>query len=66
MKLNQSVSDICRKAIRLSNNSLKTLDDFNVGMKAVLENPESVEWIDLSFNDLAKIEDVRIASNITW
>lgn len=48
----------CTKAIRLSNNSLTKLDNFNVGMKAVLENPEAVEWIDLSFNDLTKIDDV--------
>nr|XP_039255048.1 leucine-rich repeat-containing protein 51-like isoform X1 [Styela clava] len=48
----------CSKAIKLGNNSLARLENFSSGLQAVLEDPESIEWIDLSFNDLTKIDNV--------
>jgi len=44
-------------AIRLSNNSLSSFNGLGRMLEAVLDNPQHLEWIDLSFNDLSNIDE---------
>ncbi|XP_054830841.1 leucine-rich repeat-containing protein 51 isoform X2 [Eublepharis macularius] len=46
------------QAIRLNNNTLNDLTEFTDIMKQLLERPEDIYWIDLSFNDLPSIDPV--------
>jgi len=50
----------CSKAIRLCNNQLKTFDDFTTSLQAVIDEPDALEWIDLSFNDFHNIDQVLL------
>ena len=43
-------------AIRLNNNSLSSLSDLYTTMSTLLVNPNWLGWIDLSFNDISKID----------
>lgn len=45
-------------AIRLSNNYLSNLDGFMESLRDVLDEPEELRWIDLSFNQLTDIDVV--------
>ncbi|XP_077197242.1 leucine-rich repeat-containing protein 51 isoform X2 [Paroedura picta] len=46
------------QAVRLNNNTLSDLTEFTDIMKKLLEHPEDIYWIDLSFNDLPIIDPV--------
>jgi len=46
----------CSKAIRLCNNQIDSFEGMQRSLQAVLNDPSELEWIDLSFNDLAKID----------
>ncbi|XP_061485183.1 leucine-rich repeat-containing protein 51 isoform X2 [Rhineura floridana] len=46
------------QAIWLNNNTLGELTDFTDIMAKLLEYPDDIYWIDLSFNDLANIDPV--------
>ncbi|XP_020647570.1 leucine-rich repeat-containing protein 51 isoform X2 [Pogona vitticeps] len=46
------------QAIRLNNNTLNELTDFSDIMAKLLEYPEDIYWVDLSFNDLPIIDPV--------
>lgn len=46
------------QSLWLNNNVLNELRDFNHVISQLLENPESLAWIDLSFNDLTSIDPV--------
>lgn len=46
------------QAVWLNNNTLSDLTDFTATMGKLLEYPEDISWIDLSFNDLSTIDPV--------
>ncbi|XP_061003626.1 uncharacterized protein LOC133059899 [Dama dama] len=46
------------QSLRLNNNVLTDLRDFNHAVSQLLEHPENLAWIDLSFNDLTSIDPV--------
>nr|XP_002120556.1 leucine-rich repeat-containing protein 51 isoform X1 [Ciona intestinalis] len=50
----------CSRAIRLSNNSISSFDGFSTALQAILDAPDTLEWIDLSFNDLPKISEALL------
>jgi len=45
-------------ALRLNNNSLHDLSDFDTTLEHILENPMDLGWLDMSFNELHDIDDV--------
>jgi len=53
-----SVNFYFSKAVRFSNNSIHSFDGFSRALYSVIEMPETLEWIDLSFNDFTKIDEV--------
>jgi len=42
----------------LGNNTITKFDGFATALQATLLAPETLEWIDLSFNDLSDISQV--------
>lgn len=46
------------RAVRLNNNTLNELTDLGPALELLLENPEELSWLDLSFNDLPTIDPV--------
>lgn len=46
------------QSLWLNNNVLNELRDFNQVISKLLEHPENLAWIDLSFNDLTSIDPV--------
>lgn len=46
------------QSLRLNNNVLTDLRDFKHAVSQLLEHPENLAWIDLSFNDLTSIDPV--------
>eukprot|EP00070_Physeter_catodon_P050137 XP_028357031.1 uncharacterized protein LOC114483883 isoform X2 [Physeter catodon] len=46
------------QSLWLNNNVLNDLRDFNHVVSQLLEHPENLAWIDLSFNDLTSIDPV--------
>lgn len=46
------------QSLRLNNNVLNELKDFKQVLSQLLEHPENLAWIDLSFNDLTSIDPV--------
>nr|XP_025042176.1 leucine-rich repeat-containing protein 51-like isoform X1 [Pelodiscus sinensis]XP_025042185.1 leucine-rich repeat-containing protein 51-like isoform X2 [Pelodiscus sinensis]XP_025042189.1 leucine-rich repeat-containing protein 51-like isoform X2 [Pelodiscus sinensis]XP_025042194.1 leucine-rich repeat-containing protein 51-like isoform X2 [Pelodiscus sinensis]XP_025042198.1 leucine-rich repeat-containing protein 51-like isoform X3 [Pelodiscus sinensis] len=44
------------QALRLNNNTINELTDFTSTMEQLLEYPDELSWIDLSFNDLGTID----------
>ncbi|XP_057363233.1 leucine-rich repeat-containing protein 51 isoform X2 [Manis pentadactyla] len=46
------------QSLWLNNNVLNDLRDFNQVVSQLLEHPENLAWIDLSFNDLTSIDPV--------
>ncbi|XP_072466403.1 leucine-rich repeat-containing protein 51 [Notamacropus eugenii] len=46
------------QAVRINNNVLNDLTDFSQTMSQLLEHPQNLAWIDLSFNDLPNIDPV--------
>ncbi|XP_032648600.1 leucine-rich repeat-containing protein 51 [Chelonoidis abingdonii] len=46
------------QAVRLNNNTINELTDFASTMEQLLEYPNELSWIDLSFNDLPTIDPV--------
>uniref|UniRef100_A0A5F8GIH2 Leucine-rich repeat-containing protein 51 n=1 Tax=Monodelphis domestica TaxID=13616 RepID=A0A5F8GIH2_MONDO len=46
------------QALRLNNNVLNDLSDFTQTISQLLEYPQNLAWIDLSFNDLPNIDPV--------
>ncbi|XP_027722069.1 leucine-rich repeat-containing protein 51-like [Vombatus ursinus] len=46
------------QALRINNNVLNDLNDFTQTLSQLLEHPQNLAWIDLSFNDLANIDPV--------
>lgn len=46
------------QSLWLNNNVLNDLRDFNHVVSQLLEHPENLAWIDLSFNDLTCIDPV--------
>ncbi|XP_076826194.1 leucine-rich repeat-containing protein 51-like isoform X2 [Clavelina lepadiformis] len=50
----------CSKALRLSNNLLSSFDGFSKALQAVVDSPDTLEWIDLSFNDLTNISEALV------
>uniref|UniRef100_A0A8C8S6V0 Leucine rich transmembrane and O-methyltransferase domain containing n=1 Tax=Pelusios castaneus TaxID=367368 RepID=A0A8C8S6V0_9SAUR len=49
------------QAVRLNNNTINELTDFAATMEQLLEYPEELSWLDLSFNDLPTIDPVWLA-----
>lgn len=48
----------CTKCVRLNNNSIQDISGLSDMLSAHLEKPLELEWIDLSFNELTKIDEV--------
>uniref|UniRef100_A0A7M4FH01 Leucine-rich repeat-containing protein 51 n=1 Tax=Crocodylus porosus TaxID=8502 RepID=A0A7M4FH01_CROPO len=46
------------RAVRLNNNTLNELMDLGPTLELLLENPEELAWLDLSFNDLPTIDPI--------
>nr|XP_056714626.1 leucine-rich repeat-containing protein 51 [Euleptes europaea] len=46
------------QAVRLNNNTLNDLTELTDTLQKLLEHPEDIYWIDLSFNDLPTIDSV--------
>ncbi|CAM2095515.1 unnamed protein product [Caretta caretta] len=46
------------QAVRLNNNTINELTDFTSTMEQLLEYPDELSWVDLSFNDLPTIDPV--------
>lgn len=46
------------QSLWLNNNVLSDLKDFNQVVSQLLEHPQNLAWIDLSFNDLTSIDPV--------
>ncbi|XP_049636407.1 leucine-rich repeat-containing protein 51 [Suncus etruscus] len=46
------------QSLWLKNNVLNDLKDFNQVVSQVIEHPENLAWIDLSFNDLTSIDPI--------
>jgi hypothetical protein len=46
------------QSLWLNNNVLNDLKDFNQVVSQLLQHPENLAWIDLSFNDLTTIDPV--------
>ncbi|CAM5073036.1 unnamed protein product [Natator depressus] len=46
------------QAVRLNNNTINELTDFTSTMEQLLEYPDELSWVDLSFNDLPAIDPV--------
>ncbi|KYO49167.1 leucine-rich repeat-containing protein 51 isoform X2 [Alligator mississippiensis] len=46
------------RAVRLNNNTLNELTDLGPALELLLENPEELSWLDLSFNDLPTIDPI--------
>ncbi|XP_034615123.1 leucine-rich repeat-containing protein 51-like [Trachemys scripta elegans] len=46
------------QAVRLNNNTINELTDFASTMEQLLEYPDELSWVDLSFNDLSTIDPV--------
>lgn len=46
------------QSLWLNNNALNDLKDFNQVVSQLLQHPENLAWIDLSFNDLTTIDPV--------
>ncbi|XP_050781197.1 leucine-rich repeat-containing protein 51 [Gopherus flavomarginatus] len=46
------------QAVRLNNNTINELTDFASTMEQLLEDPDELSWVDLSFNDLPTIDPV--------
>uniref|UniRef100_A0A8C5QMK0 Leucine-rich repeat-containing protein 51 n=1 Tax=Leptobrachium leishanense TaxID=445787 RepID=A0A8C5QMK0_9ANUR len=46
------------RAVRLNNNILTDVQDFQESMEKLLSQPHQLSWIDLSFNDLTTIDRV--------
>ncbi|TFK01865.1 Leucine-rich repeat-containing protein 51 [Platysternon megacephalum] len=46
------------QAVRLNNNTINELTDFASTMEQLLEYPDELSWVDLSFNDLPTIDPV--------
>uniref|UniRef100_A0A8D0HSS9 Leucine-rich repeat-containing protein 51 n=1 Tax=Sphenodon punctatus TaxID=8508 RepID=A0A8D0HSS9_SPHPU len=46
------------QSVHLNNNTLNELTDFSEIMQQLLEHPEDLAWLDLSFNDLPNIDPV--------
>lgn len=46
------------QSLWLNNNVLTDLRDFSHVVSQLLEHPENLAWIDLSFNDLTSIDPV--------
>ncbi|XP_047371939.1 leucine-rich repeat-containing protein 51 isoform X2 [Sciurus carolinensis] len=46
------------QSLWLNNNVLNDLKDFNQVVSQLLEHPENLAWIDLSFNDLTSIDPI--------
>eukprot|EP00128_Syssomonas_multiformis_P018099 Colp12_sorted_trinity150504_noHs@33881 len=49
---------VCTTAVKLNNNHLKDLKDFQTVMNDILEEPSELNWLDLSFNDFGIIDKV--------
>ncbi|XP_038269987.1 leucine-rich repeat-containing protein 51 [Dermochelys coriacea] len=46
------------QAVRLNNNTINELTDFASTMEQLLEHPDELSWVDLSFNDLPTVDPV--------
>lgn len=55
-KLSKTAVKRRTNAIRLSNNVLTDWNDFSETIEKLISNPDGIEWIDLSFNDMVTID----------
>lgn len=46
--------------LKLSNNCLSDVADIKTVAGELFENADDIAWLDLSFNELAKVDDVSI------
>uniref|UniRef100_F7CZP1 Leucine-rich repeat-containing protein 51 n=1 Tax=Ornithorhynchus anatinus TaxID=9258 RepID=F7CZP1_ORNAN len=54
------------QALRLNNNALSDMNDLSQTLTQLLERPQDLAWIDLSFNDLSNIDPILTAySNLS-
>ena len=54
-----SATDVMKRntnAIRFSNNVINDWKEFTSTVEKVVTNPQAIEWIDVSFNDMTKID----------
>ncbi|XP_059786864.1 leucine-rich repeat-containing protein 51 isoform X1 [Balaenoptera ricei] len=54
------------QSLWLNNNVLNDLRDFNHVVSQLLEHPENLAWIDLSFNDLTSIDPNLRTPKLEW
>ena len=47
-------------AVKLNNNEMTELTEFVDTMSKIVENIDDIAWIDLSFNDLEKVDEVGL------
>ena len=50
------------KCLRVNNNLLQDVQNFSKVMENILLDPTVLSWIDLSFNEITHIDDVRALS----
>ncbi|XP_070553996.1 leucine-rich repeat-containing protein 51-like [Ptychodera flava] len=49
---------VVSSALKVNNNAIQDLNGFADIMSKLLDKPEEVSWVDLSFNDITKIDDI--------
>ena len=49
-------------SLRLCYNKLSNTDGFSAAVGELIEDPQNLKWLDLSFNNITKIDPVRCAS----
>lgn len=47
-------------AIKMNNNTIKSMVGLPAAIATITENPEILQWLDFSFNEITEIDDVYI------
>ncbi|XP_039264780.2 leucine-rich repeat-containing protein 51-like [Styela clava] len=55
LKRSEESGKLLCTALRLNNNNIGDLQDLGETLEALFDDPDTIEWIDLSFNDLSCI-----------
>ena len=53
------------QTVKLNNNQMTEMTNLDTTLAKVIESPEDLTWIDLSFNDFSKIDPVSASDCIT-
>lgn len=54
------------KCFKLNNNCLPDVKEIKIVAAELFENVDDIAWLDLSFNELTKIDDVSTISFSWW